>query len=131
MLLCTQCCAWLWLGCRYHALERHGSRLVVGTENGYVIAWDVDSGEQQYRGRIHNGSIEGLQFHAESKRVATCSADCTSMVFELVPAPAASATASASSAGAAKESSATDGKATRLQPEAGLTVVAHVHNSKS
>jgi hypothetical protein len=48
------------------------------------------------------------------------------MVFELVPAPASVASA----AGAAGAAGAADGKDTRLQPEAGLTVVAHVHNSK-
>jgi WD40 repeat protein len=85
-----------WHTYTYLALEAGGRRLACGTENGYVIVWDVPSGATLFARRVHHGSIEGLDWHKGTDRLVTASADCTTQVFRIraarvappLPAPA-------------------------------------------
>lgn len=57
--------------------ERGGAaRLVVGTENGFIVVLDLESKAVVHARCIHRGSIEGLCLHA-SGAFATISSDCS------------------------------------------------------
>jgi len=89
-----------WYTITYLSLEREGRRLVCGTMNGHIIVWDILARSQLFAGRMHNGSIEGLEYlHyrpstaslatlpltvAPTKPFASCGADGNIMVYEFV-----------------------------------------------
>jgi len=53
--------------------------LCVTTQNGHVVIWRVGSAQSAnvvYHGRVHAGSIEGLDVGQSSGLMTTCSADC-------------------------------------------------------
>lgn len=53
--------------------------LCVTTQNGHLVVWKLgatQSASVEYHGRIHGGSIEGLDIGHTNPLVATCSADC-------------------------------------------------------
>ena len=105
VLYCDRTSITGWFTSTYLALEEFGSRICIGTENGYLIVFDlclshlyhdrhadasstanslVSSHTQQPScARFHNGSIEGLVWSSDRRVLATCSSDCTANVYSL------------------------------------------------
>ena len=53
--------------------------LCVTTQNGHLVVWKfgtTQSASVEYHGRVHCGSIEGLDIGHTKPLIATCSADC-------------------------------------------------------
>jgi len=68
-----------WHTLTYLSLEKGGTRVAIGAQNGFLFIYDLLQKEFIFSERIHNGSVEGLDWRGNT--VVTCSADnCISIV---------------------------------------------------
>jgi WD40 repeat protein len=72
-----------WHTLTYLALEKQGSKLACATQNGYMFVWDLMSQQLLARGKMHNGSIEGLSWCITTRHFASVSSDCTINVYDI------------------------------------------------
>ena len=50
----------------------------------YVLVFDLDDESVNWVARTHIGSVEGLAFSDTLHRFASCSSDCTAIVYDLL-----------------------------------------------
>jgi WD40 repeat protein len=62
-----------WHTITYMSLEENGFRLVCGTQNGYLVIWDLNDYSVIFCEKLHIGGIEGLYW--EHDVIVTCSSD--------------------------------------------------------
>jgi WD40 repeat protein len=60
-----------------------GKHLVVATQNGYIVVWDLETGTKVFGNKMHVGSIEGLAICHSTGLIASCSSDCSVNVYKL------------------------------------------------
>jgi WD40 repeat protein len=74
-----------WHTLTYVALEPGpaGHRVVAVTQNGYAVSWDATTGVLLSHNKVHAASIEGLAWNPRTSLIATCSSDCSTVVFTL------------------------------------------------
>ena len=70
-----------WHTITYACIEKGGERVACVTQNGYLFVWHLKKLESEFIGRIHNGSIEGLDW--KSGLLATCSSECIVCVADM------------------------------------------------
>jgi hypothetical protein len=57
----------------YLALEEGGSRVAIGSQNGYLFIYDIKRERFEYAEKVHLGGVEGLVWAAD--KIITCSSD--------------------------------------------------------
>jgi WD40 repeat protein len=62
-----------WHTITYMGLEENGFRLACGTQNGYLVIWDLNDFSVVFCEKLHIGGIEGLYW--EHDVIITCSSD--------------------------------------------------------
>ncbi|KAL4450886.1 hypothetical protein ABPG74_011728 [Tetrahymena malaccensis] len=70
-----------WHTLTYISLEENGSRVAVGSQNGYLFVIDLVLKKFIFADRIHLGGIEGVIW--KSNKIFTCSNDCSVNVINL------------------------------------------------
>ena len=75
----TFICEWHTL--TYLALEDHGTRVCVVSQNGYLFIYDLQTRECLFGEKIHSGSVEGLCWM--KRFAATVSSDCSVTVLNM------------------------------------------------
>ncbi|KAL4479808.1 hypothetical protein ABPG73_018029 [Tetrahymena malaccensis] len=63
-----------WHTLTYLALEDGGTRVAIGSQNGYFFIYDLLEKQFKYSEKIHMGGIEGLVW--KKSKIFTCSSDC-------------------------------------------------------
>ncbi|CAG9312029.1 unnamed protein product [Blepharisma stoltei] len=63
-----------WHTITYAAIEENGKRVACVTQNGYLMIFHLETLENGFYGRIHNGSVEGLDWR--NGKLATCASEC-------------------------------------------------------
>jgi WD40 repeat protein len=72
-----------WHTITYLALDKQGTKLACATQNGYMFVWDISTLQLLARGKMHNGSIEGLSWCHANQYFASVSSDCTINIYEV------------------------------------------------
>ena len=68
-----------WHTLTYLSLEPSGSRVAVGSQNGYLFIYDIKEKELLFGEKTHLGGIEGLDW--VGGKLVTCSSDlCVSLI---------------------------------------------------
>ena len=57
--------------------------MVVSTQNGYLVTWDLNTYECLAKSKMHCGSIEGLALTSDEECVITIGSDCIVNRFSL------------------------------------------------
>eukprot|EP00826_Nyctotherus_ovalis_P004654 TRINITY_DN11021_c0_g4_i1.p1 TRINITY_DN11021_c0_g4~~TRINITY_DN11021_c0_g4_i1.p1 ORF type:complete len:263 (+),score=42.88 TRINITY_DN11021_c0_g4_i1:73-861(+) len=70
-----------WHTLTYLELEENGSRLVCGTQHGYLAIWDLITKKNIFLKKVQNGGIEGLRWRGNI--IATCSSDCALLITKI------------------------------------------------
>ena len=70
-----------WHTLTYLSLEEGGTRLAVGSQNGYLFVWDIAEKKLLFGEKVHLGGIEGMDW--KKGKLVTCSSDLCVNVIEL------------------------------------------------
>ncbi len=70
-----------WHTLTYLAIEQGGSRLAIGTQNGYLLVFDMLAEQFVFAEKLHLGGVEGLAF--DHGRITTVSSDLVVNVVHL------------------------------------------------
>eukprot|EP01104_Vermistella_antarctica_P020294 TRINITY_DN8633_c0_g1_i2.p1 TRINITY_DN8633_c0_g1~~TRINITY_DN8633_c0_g1_i2.p1 ORF type:complete len:911 (-),score=128.56 TRINITY_DN8633_c0_g1_i2:23-2755(-) len=73
-----------WHTITYVSLESGGSRVVCGTENGWILIWSLTTSKCLFAGKMHLGSVEGLHWHHRTQQISSCGSDCVVNVYSLL-----------------------------------------------
>lgn len=73
-----------WYTLTYLCLNPVKQWCLCSTQNGHLILWDCNTGEQLICHKMHGGSIEGLVWNRDFTICATCSSDCVVSTFQVV-----------------------------------------------
>ncbi len=61
----------------------NGSALAAGTSDGYLVLWDADTARVRRAFRAHAGAVNGLDFSAEGRSLATAGSDGVTRVWRV------------------------------------------------
>lgn len=70
-----------WHTLTYLALEPQGSKVAVGSQNGYLFIYDIAGRELLFGEKVHMGGVEGLDW--VGNKIITCSSDLCVNIFEV------------------------------------------------
>lgn len=62
-----------WHTLTYLALENGGSRVAIGSQNGYLFIYDIKQDRFEFAEKVHLGGVEGLVWAGD--KIITCSSD--------------------------------------------------------
>jgi len=70
-----------WHTLTYLDIEENGKRLACGTQNGYLVIWDLVEMKIIFMKKVQHGGIEGLRWRGNI--IATCSSDCSVLLMKI------------------------------------------------
>ena len=71
------------ISCLFYSLSIQGcSYLMVTTQHGYLVLFDVFSGKMLLQNKMHCGSVEGLVWEGKKKQLVTVGGDCAAYIWD-------------------------------------------------
>ncbi|KAJ5072568.1 wd repeat-containing protein [Anaeramoeba ignava] len=67
----------------YLKFDEMMQNIVVTTEDGFVVAFEMENKKEILRKRFHGGSVEGLIYNPKNKNWISCGSDCTVHLFSI------------------------------------------------
>jgi WD40 repeat protein len=72
-----------WHTLTYLSIEKNGSRVVLSTQNGYIVIFCLRDKKCVYNKKLHTGSIEGLIWKYKRNLISSVSSDCTVNLYKI------------------------------------------------